>query len=126
MKKISYIFLLLTFALFSCERTFENEIVSTTPPELHVITENPDGDPIEGANVILYASEEDYNAESNALVTKTTNAEGKAIFTESELAEPGVYYVRATSGGQNNSGSETATPYLLLNDGHTYFYTTIE
>jgi 5-hydroxyisourate hydrolase-like protein (transthyretin family) len=118
--------MLLAFALFSCEREFENDIVSTTPPELHVITQNADGDPVEGADVTLYTSEEDYNNETNALATQTTNAEGKAVFTESELTDPGVYYVRAVDGALNNSGSETATPYLLLNDGHTYFYTTLE
>lgn len=126
MKKILYISMLFVFALFSCERTFETEIETTTPPELHVITENPDGDRIEGANVSLYTSQEDYTNETNVLSTKQTNGEGKAIFTESDLADPGVYYVRATNGAQNNDASQTETPFLLLNDGHTYFYTTIE
>ena len=118
--------MLFVFALFSCERTFETEIETTTPPELHVITENSAGDPISGANVSLYTTEEDYINETNVLSTKSTNGEGKAIFTESDLAEPGVYYVRASSGALNNDASQTSTPYLLLNDGHTFFYTTIE
>ena len=126
MKKILYIAMLFVFALFSCERTYETEIKTNTPPELHVIAQNPDGDPIDGASVNLYSSEEDYTNDTNVLSSKTTDGDGKAIFTESDLADPGVYYVRATSGALNNDASETATPYLLLNDGHTYFYTTIE
>jgi len=126
MKKIVYISMLFVFALFSCERTFETEVKTTTPPELHVIAQNADGDPIEGASVSLYTSQEDYTNETNVLSSKQTNGEGKAIFTESELADPGIYYIRATNGTQNNDASQTETPFLLLNDGHTHFFTTLE
>lgn len=127
MRKIIYIpILFFVFALFSCDRTFDTDIESTTPPELHVIVQDSDEAPVEGADVTLYTSEEDYESESNELSTKTTNGDGKAVFTESDLKEPGFFYVRATYEALDNSASNIETPYILLNDGHTYFYTIIE
>ncbi len=127
MRKLIYIpILLFVFALFSCDRTFDTDIESKTPPELHVIVQDVDETPLEGADVSIYNDEEDYTDESNELSTKTTNDEGKVIFTKDDLEEPGIFYVRATYETLDNSGSNIETPYLLLNDGHTYFYTTVE
>lgn len=103
-----------------CDRVFENEIVSSVPPELHVIVLGSDSrnDRVAGASVALYRMTED-GPEATAWVTKQTNAEGEAVFTQAELAEPGLFQVIATQGSRKG---ENTIKYLLLNDGQTLHF----
>lgn len=126
MKNILYIFLLTIFVSTGCERVFENEVESVTPPELHVFVKNNEGIFVEGVQVMLFQTQDDYTNKTNSLASKTTDSEGKAVFTETELSEPGMFYVHAEKDGVTNSASTVQTKYLLLNDGHTFFYTSIE
>jgi hypothetical protein len=126
MKNIIYYFSILIFITVSCDRVFENEVETTTPPELHVIVEDANDEKVSGATIELFGNQEDFDNKSSVIATKTTDMEGKAIFTESELDEPGIYYVHAEKDGATNAASSTSTPYLLLNDGHTFFFTSIE
>jgi hypothetical protein len=128
MKNINKIYLLflLVFSAASCDRVFENDVKTVTSPELHVIVKDTNDEKVGGVTVDLYNNLEDFDNKTNSIATKTTDTEGKSIFTASELAEPGIFYVHAEKNGVTNSASNTATPYLLLNDGHTFFFTVIE
>ncbi|HDJ33239.1 MAG TPA: hypothetical protein ENF21_03965 [Bacteroidetes bacterium] len=127
MKKLTYIIsIALILGIMGCERGYEIETVSETKPELHVFVQDDLSVAVAGATVIIYKNEDDYNNQANALASKSTDAEGKAVFTKSELKEPGIFYVYASEGSRTNAASTIATPYMLLNDGHTFFYTVIE
>ncbi|MFC4873014.1 hypothetical protein [Negadavirga shengliensis] len=116
-KNIKTLVLVLSLiSLFACDRTFDMETISVTPPELHIyVTES--GSPISGATVNLYKNASDRENGTNA-VTKSADGLGLAIFEMSELAEPGVFFLSAEFEG---TVVEAETPYLLLNDGHTRF-----
>jgi hypothetical protein len=115
--------LLLTAALITgCDRAFTPDIESETPPELHVFVRNAGGTAVSGATVGLYRSAENRDAGTNAFFTGTSDSEGRLVATATDIGTPGVVYVHATSGNAVGSG---ATPYLLLTDGITYYYLTV-
>lgn len=126
MKNIIYYIFLLVLINASCDRVFENEVETAIPPELHVIVKDTNDAKVSGVTIELYGNMEDFDNKINSIAIKTTDTEGKTIFTESELTEPGIFYVHAEKNGATNATKITATPYLLLNDGHTYFFTIIE
>jgi hypothetical protein len=115
--------LLSTVLIAGCDRAFVPDIESETPPELHVFVRNVDGVAISGAAVGLFRSAENRDAGSNAFLTGTTDGEGRVVATAADIGEPGVVYVRATSGDAVGTG---ATPYLLLTDGITYYHVTVD
>jgi PKD repeat protein len=76
------------------------DIKITSPTMLEVeVLEWYDQYPVEGASVILYPSEADWDNETNAIVEGFTNAEGKVIFTD---LGPYVYYVDVWHATYNN------------------------
>lgn len=116
--------LLLTAVLVTgCDRAFTPDIDSETPPELHVFVRNADGDAVSGATVNLFRTAADRDAGTSAIHTGTTDSQGKVVATAADLGQPGVVYVSASSGEMSGEG---ATPYLLLTDGITYYYVTVE
>jgi len=74
------------------------EVLSPTMLEIEVL-EWYDEYPVEGASVILYPTESDWDNETNALVEGFTNASGKVIFTN---LGPYVYYVDVWHPNYNN------------------------
>ena len=115
-------FILLLLALFifsSCEREMTNEIISTTPPELHVLVyKGADKTArVEGVSVKLYASAADRTANANVIATVITNNKGEAIFTQDKFRK-GVMYISASKDATTVAAE---TPYLLQNDGKTTF-----
>ncbi len=122
MKKI-VVFAAITLFFASCERDLVFETISVTPPELHVMVWNVDGNAVNGAIVSVFKSMDDLNAGTNQLASGTTNNEGKAVFTKEDLIDPGKFYVEATL---NDLEASKETPFLLLNDGHTYLNLTLE
>lgn len=120
---VFYVCLMVAFLSFGCERSFNNEIVSSTPPELHVFVENGSGTTVSNATVRIYSNENDFANNQNAIKSETTDNNGKVVLTESTLGEPGTFYVRASNNGMSGEGE---TPYLLMNDGITYFTVTIQ
>ena len=131
MKKIIIAALALAGLLFSsCDRTgnfevFEKEIpwnfcvkVSTDDAHLKVVS---------GATVQIFKSEEDRDAQKNVFLTKTTDANGEALFTLAEFDPQnkggefvkGVYYLRVAKGSDVKTEN---TRYLLMNSGTTYHY----
>ena len=122
-KKYIYVIAAIVIVFQACEREIEYDIISITPPELHVFVENVNGERVANASVSIYDSEEDMVADTGAIVTKTTDQNGLAITTGEELGQTGIFYVSAQGGALAGSG---ATPFLLLNDGQTRFDVVIE
>jgi len=114
------------YAITACEREFPYEIESVTPPELHVIVKYSDNQPAVNARVRLFDSLDDFIAGNPDLASRQTDDAGLAVFTEEQLRSPGIFYVSASLGMLDNSNSSYITPYILLNDGHTKFFTWIE
>ncbi len=122
MKKIiAFTAIILFFA--SCDRSFEFDTISVTSPELHVFVTDAGGSKLSGATVTIYKSMDSATQGSNPLASESTDNEGKAVFTEEDLADPGKFFVKAE---KNGVSTIKETPYLLLNDGHTYFNITIQ
>lgn len=117
LKNSGYIVMVLVLtSFFGCDRTFEMDAVSVTPPELHVYANAQNG-PAAGATIHLYRAASDRDNEANAII-KTADGSGLAIFENAELAHPGIFYLSAEFEG---TVVQSETPYLLLNDGHTRF-----
>lgn len=74
------------------------EVVSKTMLEVEVL-EYYDQYPVEGASVILYPTESDWDNETNAIVEGFTNASGKVVFTNLQAR---VYYVDVWHVSHNN------------------------
>jgi hypothetical protein len=74
------------------------EILSPTMLEVEVL-EWYDQYPVQGASVILYPTERDWDNETNAIVEGFTNSAGKVIFTD---LGPYVYYIDVWHETHNN------------------------
>lgn len=81
-----HFFLLMVFTFFRCE-------VPTPYGDLYVLTRDETGNLIQGCDVILYGSEEDFTNEINAIQGPvTTDDNGRAFFLN---LKKGTYYVSA-------------------------------
>lgn len=123
MKKLIAFASIILFFFASCDRDMVFDTISVTPPELHVFVWNANGNAVNGATVTVYKSMDDLNNGTNQLISATTGSDGKAVFTKNDLKEPGKFYVKAVS---NDVTANKETPYLLLNDGHTYLNITLQ
>lgn len=112
------LFLLLTGMFTSCERDIHTDIISATAPALQVNVKDAAGAAIQGATINLYADEETWTAEGTPVSTGQTDANGSVVFTQDQLKAPGIFYIIASKGELKE---KSKTPYLLLNDGKTYF-----
>jgi hypothetical protein len=74
------------------------EVLSPTMLEIEVL-EYYDQYPVQGASVILYPTERDWDNETNAIAEGFTNASGKVIFTN---LGPYIYYVDVWHPTHNN------------------------
>ncbi len=117
-KNLSLIFLSVFF--ISCDREVDEEIISVTPPELHVIVYLGEDDSarITGSEVILYNTEEDRTNGINEISRALTDSNGVAIFAENDFKR-GVLYISAS---KESVIGQSTTPYLLQNDGKTYVW----
>lgn len=102
----------------ACDRELESDIISRTPPALQVNVTDAANKPFPSATVRLYRDEAAWTSEGTANATRQTGANGSLQFTQEELANPGFFYLITTSGSLK---VKSKTPYLLLNDGVTYF-----
>lgn len=110
----------------SCERDMVFDVISETEPSLTVVAETKAVSgttttytKISVATVKVYNTKAIFDANGTPLISKSTGADGKAVFTKTELVQKGIFYVKVTSGTLTGSGT---TPYLLLNDGETLLY----
>lgn len=107
----------------SCEREMVNEIISVTPPELHVIVHQgtDKANRVVEASVTLYATDADRTANTNSISTAVTNGKGEAIFAEKDFKK-GELFISVSKGAVT---VKAKTPYLLQNDGKTIFWVSI-
>lgn len=71
--------------------------------QLRITVLNDLGNPVEGAKVTLYNSDEDYRKEQNpAMETETSDNKGRVKFSG---LEPKVYYIHAQKGDMTNAGA---------------------
>ncbi|MCI0751020.1 MAG: hypothetical protein L0Y35_04225 [Flammeovirgaceae bacterium] len=102
MKKVGTLIILMSLVAWSDAR----QIIKT---QIHITVRNELGNTEEGVSVSLYANEEDYKAEKNAVVTGTTDAKGMVKFKE---LKPIAYYLLAQKGDLNNFGGGEQTGKL--------------
>ena len=118
MKNLKYLLFLLLFVATSCERDFDSDILTRTPPGLEIVVRNASNVLVQNADVKLYKDESAWNTETAPVATKQTNAEGRVVFTMEELKDPGFAYLITSSGALK---VKSKTKYILLNDGTTLF-----
>ena len=92
------------------------ELNSPLPTSLRITIIDELGNPVEGASVQLYATDEDYRAETNPVSeAQLTDKKGKTTFKKLESI---IYFVNAEKGDKNNDGAGVQTDTLktgLLN-----------
>ncbi|MGD8748880.1 MAG: hypothetical protein PVI44_10460 [Balneolaceae bacterium] len=120
MKQIKLLSLAFIFCVtfIGCDRSFQKDIISTASPELDVFVRDSNRVAVEGAEVLIYRTEEDFNNQTDPIMNGNTDDNGKVTANEEVLQDPGNFYIRASKGGKEGSGK---TPYILLTDGVTYF-----
>jgi hypothetical protein len=80
--------------------------------QLAVTVRDELGNTVEGANVILFETEDDYNTEKNSVATGVTDAKGVVKLRE---LKPITYYVIARKDDKDNSGGGEQTGKLETN-----------
>lgn len=91
-------------ALLICSSSFQ--LIKT---QLSVTIRNELGNTVEGARVVLYEKEEDYNKEENAVMEGTTDEKGIVKFKELKAIS---YFVLAEKDDLNNFGGGEQTGKL--------------
>jgi hypothetical protein len=100
----------LFFALFILLLTGSGFAVEEViPTSLKITIRNDLGNLETDVTVTLYASQEDFQKEQNALQQETTNAKGMVTFKDLQAK---VYYVAAVKGDMNNYGAGVQTNQL--------------
>src|SRR5690606_41718257 len=84
----------------------EDQLLSTS---LRITVLNELGNIEEGATVVLYKTEEDYEEGANAVATGETDKKGRVNFKN---LEPIIYFVHAENGERNNYGAGIQTTPL--------------
>lgn len=100
-----------TVALFVALLTVTTgfQIVKT---QLHITVRNELGNTEEGVSVTLYATETDYEKETNPVISGTTDEKGVVKFKDLKSQE---YFVLAKKGDINNFGGGEKTGELFAN-----------
>lgn len=102
------------FSFWSCDDKDDHEIDRTPLPTTFELTVKDEaGNPVPGATVKLYVSEQDWNDRMNQVgATLTSDASGKVLFSDLTSAN---YYFRAEMGCLNNVNGVhvTASPLVL-------------
>lgn len=116
MKKLLLLVLAFTagFSFWSCDDKDDHEIVVTTlPTTLELTVKDETGNPVPGATVELYASEQDWNDQINQIgATLTADANGKVVF--SDLTNVNYYFLAEEDCLNNVNGVHvTASPLVL-------------
>ena len=105
---IKLLLLSLFFSFTSLYTTPDSSQVLTT--KLQVTVRDELGNLVDGAEVKLFKTEEDYTKEQNQVgKTLKTDAKGKASFNELDAIE---YYIIVEKGDLDNSGAGTKTGSL--------------
>lgn len=128
MKKIIFgLFAIIAVAFASCSREGPLEHLTENIPWAYNVIAFSDANytqPVPGALVEIYRTQDDMDANTNVYLSGTTNDKGEALFTFADFSKntltteqlKGVYYVRVTG---NGTVAEIITNYLLFNSGTT-------
>jgi len=98
MEKILLPLTLIALMLLGCKKI---EYINNKP-QLEIIVTDDKESHIQGADVLLYESEQDWINKTNQLNNKTTDLSGIALFTDLETK---IYYFYVEKGELNNSES---------------------
>lgn len=118
MKKYLIITLMTTLVFGFSAFAYAN--LKLLPTSLKVLVLDELGNPVEGAEVSLFKTEEDYREGKNMLVKKTTDDDGEAVFKKLEVMS---YFVHAHYEGKTNVGGGVQTEELI--EGRTNKVNTI-
>jgi len=88
---------ILLFSLSACTKTEYVDI--DVDPQLELLITDESAIPVGGADVILYDTEEDFLAGENALLSKSSDSNGRVLF---EGLSEKVYYFFASKAEWNN------------------------
>lgn len=109
MKSIKYFLVLITtillIGLFSFSPA-EEQLLST---KLRITVIDGLGNPVEGAEVILYTEKEDYRNNENEVSRSTTDNKGRVTFKD---LKPISYFMDARKDDMNNNGEGVQTAPL--------------
>jgi len=105
LKTIKFLFTLsLPLLIFSCDNNNPVPEVDTT---LNIIVEDEAGNPVEGAEVLLFADGNDWSNKKNALfAAQMSDSQGKASYKKIEPVE---YWINIEKGNLNNWFTTTNT-----------------
>ncbi len=79
------------------------------PTKLKISVIDGNGNFVEGAQVTLYLTEDDYINSTNPFKAEKTDAKGKVVFKK---LEPRIYFIDARTESQNNDGRGSKTDNL--------------
>jgi len=83
---------------------------SLLPTSLKITIVDELGNVVEGAKVTLYATEQDYRAETNPIDSSVTDSKGRVTFKK---IKPAIYFVHAIKGEKNNNAAGVQTDELI-------------
>ncbi|MCC5930850.1 MAG: hypothetical protein JJU28_16520 [Cyclobacteriaceae bacterium] len=104
-KPFVFMLLLATMACFAF--TPSNQVL---PTNLRLTVLNNIGNPVQGAMVKLYANEDDYDEDTNAVAAAVSDKKGIVNFKGLETKK---YFVRATKGKLSNADTAFETDQLV-------------
>lgn len=104
--KLGFISILSLIALLGASPEASSQTINA---KLKITVLDDLGNLIEGAQVKIYASEDDYKASENAVATSTTDKKGRVKIKE---LQGKVYFVQVTKGDLKNDGRAVQTNTL--------------
>ncbi|WP_420582562.1 carboxypeptidase-like regulatory domain-containing protein [Reichenbachiella sp.] len=103
-------YLIITFLTVFAVSAYAYTDLHLLPTSLKVLVLDELGNPVKGAEVSLFNSEEDYRAGENLLVKKTTDEDGEVVFKKLEVTS---YFIHADFDGKTNVGGGVQTEKLV-------------
>lgn len=104
MKKIAPVFALLLICICTASQP-----IQLLPTSLRITVLNKLGNPVEGASIQLFASQEAYDAGEPVVATGSSDQKGRVKITD---LQPTLYYIDAEKDDLNNIGNGIVTDSL--------------
>lgn len=100
----------MVFAFVGMLSISESKAQLFSKAKLEVMVIDGLGNPVEGAKVSLYSSQDDYQSSQNAVQTGTTDAKGKVVFKKLDTIS---FFIDARTKELNNDGRGVQTDVLV-------------
>ena len=91
--------ILASFCVLVMHGCSKETVYEDTLPQLEIIVVNATGGIVSGAEVQLYLTQEDWNAEENIVANSMTDANGSVLFSE---LEERIYYFYVSKDDKDN------------------------